>query len=95
MCVYILLQVARANFNEDPYVRDFGVSIETKMVNVSGRILPPPLLQYGGKVSSLLCTYISRAHLSGVPGEMVSPTHFLQTLMSPTPLLDLNTRVLT
>jgi eukaryotic translation initiation factor 2C len=45
------LQVARANFNEDPYVKDFGLSIETKMVNVSGRILPPPLLQYGGKVS--------------------------------------------
>lgn len=45
-----LLQVARANFNEDPYVRDFGISIDTKMVNVNGRILPPPLLQYGGKV---------------------------------------------
>ena len=48
--LYCLSQVARANFNEDPYVRDFGMSIETKMVNVSGRILPPPLLQYGGKV---------------------------------------------
>ena len=43
-------KVARANFNEDPYVKDFGISIETKMVSVSGRILPPPLLQYGGRV---------------------------------------------
>ncbi|XP_064383428.1 protein argonaute-2-like [Halichondria panicea] len=41
--------VARANFNDDPYVRDFGISVEQKMVNVNGRILPPPLLQYGGK----------------------------------------------
>ena len=43
-------QVARANFNEDPYVQDFGISIDQKMVTVTGRILPPPLLQYGGKV---------------------------------------------
>ena len=46
------LQVARANFNDDPYVRDFGISVEQKMVNVNGRILPPPLLQYGGKVGT-------------------------------------------
>ena len=46
----LFFQVARANFNEDPYVRDFGIAIDTKMVNVTGRILPPPLLQYGGKV---------------------------------------------
>lgn len=43
-------QVARANFNEDPYVQDFGISIDQKMVTVTGRILPPPLLQYGGKI---------------------------------------------
>ena len=46
----IYLQVARANFNDDPYVRDFGISVDQKMVTVTGRILPPPLLQYGGKV---------------------------------------------
>ena len=45
-----LPQVARANFNEDPYVQDFGIAIDQKMVTVTGRILPPPLLQYGGKV---------------------------------------------
>ncbi len=47
-----IAQVARANFNDDPYVRDFGISVEQKMVNVNGRILPPPLLQYGGKVGT-------------------------------------------
>lgn len=44
-------QVARANFNEDPYVKDFGINVDQKMVTVTGRILPPPLLQYGGRVN--------------------------------------------
>jgi len=48
--IVVLLQVARAGFNDDPYVRDFNIGIDTKMVVVTGRILPPPLLQYGGKV---------------------------------------------
>ncbi len=56
LCVHTQLhQVSRANFNEDPYVRDFGIGIDTKMVNVTGRILPPPLLQYGGKVKVCVC----------------------------------------
>ena len=46
----IYSQVARANFNADPYVQDFGISVDTKMVTVTGRVLPPPKLQYGGKV---------------------------------------------
>jgi eukaryotic translation initiation factor 2C len=44
--------VVRADFNEDPFVRDFGISIDQKMVTVTGRILPPPLLQYGGKIQA-------------------------------------------
>ena len=55
----VFVQVARADFNADPYVRDFGISVDQKMVTVTGRILPPPLLQYGGKVCvcsiTLLC----------------------------------------
>lgn len=43
-------QVARASFNSDPYIQDFGISVDTKMVTVTGRVLPPPKLQYGGKV---------------------------------------------
>lgn len=46
--------VARANFNEDPYVRDFSISVDQKMVTVTGRILPPPLLQYGGKAGGMI-----------------------------------------
>jgi eukaryotic translation initiation factor 2C len=41
--------VSRANFNADPYVKDFGIAVDTKMVTVTGRVLPPPKLQYGGK----------------------------------------------
>lgn len=41
----------RADFNNDPYVREFGLSISNTMMEVRGRILPPPKLQYGGRVS--------------------------------------------
>ncbi|GFQ68100.1 protein argonaute-2 [Trichonephila clavata] len=42
-------QVRRANFNDDPYVHEFGLSISNTMMEVRGRILPPPKLQYGGR----------------------------------------------
>lgn len=43
-------QVLRNNFNEDPYVREFDLQISNSMVEVRGRILPAPKLQYGGRV---------------------------------------------
>ncbi|XP_076338021.1 protein argonaute-2-like isoform X1 [Tachypleus tridentatus] len=46
--------VRKADFNNDPYVREFGLSISSTMMEVRGRILPPPKLQYGGRVST--CT---------------------------------------
>lgn len=49
--------MAGANFNADPYVKDFGISVDQKMVMVTGRVLPPPKLQYGGKV---LCSSVHR-----------------------------------
>ncbi|KAL4712739.1 hypothetical protein ACJJTC_008036 [Scirpophaga incertulas] len=45
--------VRRANFNTDLYVKEFGLTISNNMMEVRGRILPPPKLQYGGRVSSL------------------------------------------
>lgn len=45
--------VRRADFNNDSYVQEFGLSISNNMVEVRGRVLPPPKLQYGGRVSSL------------------------------------------
>lgn len=45
--------VRRADFNNDSYVQEFGLTISNNMVEVRGRILAPPKLQYGGRVSSL------------------------------------------
>lgn len=41
--------VRKADFNNDPFVREFGLSISNIMMEVRGRILPPPKLQYGGR----------------------------------------------
>jgi hypothetical protein len=45
--------VRRADFNNDPYVQEFGLTISNNMMEVRGRVLPPPKLQYGGRVASL------------------------------------------
>nr|AIY24302.1 Argonaute 1 [Laodelphax striatellus] len=45
--------VRRADFNNDAYVQEFGLTISNNMMEVRGRVLPPPKLQYGGRVSSL------------------------------------------
>lgn len=41
----------QADFNNDPFVQDFGISVDENMVTVEGRVLPPPKLQYGGKIN--------------------------------------------
>lgn len=41
--------VNKADFNNDPYVKEFGLSISNLMMEVKGRVLPPPKLQYGGR----------------------------------------------
>ncbi|CAG0893312.1 unnamed protein product [Cyprideis torosa] len=41
--------IRRANFNSDPFVKEFGMSISNAMMEVKGRVLPPPKLQYGGR----------------------------------------------
>lgn len=40
--------VHHARFNEDPFLKNFGLRINPKMVCVDGRVLPPPSLGYGG-----------------------------------------------
>ncbi|KAF4523696.1 Argonaute-1 [Ephemera danica] len=45
--------VRKADFNNDSYVQEFGLTISNNMMEVRGRVLPPPKLQYGGRVSSL------------------------------------------
>ena len=50
----------KAKFNDDPYLQAFGITVASHMVDVQGRILPVPKLQYGGRVSyswqaSIIC----------------------------------------
>lgn len=41
--------IRKADFNNDPYVQEFGLTISNSMMEVRGRVLPPPKLQYGGR----------------------------------------------
>lgn len=44
------LQMRSANFNTDPYVREFGVMVRDEMTEVNGRVLQAPSILYGGRV---------------------------------------------
>lgn len=41
-----------ASFNTDPYVREFGIMVKDEMTDVTGRVLQPPSILYGGRVRS-------------------------------------------
>lgn len=41
-----------ASFNTDPYVREFGIMVKDEMTDVTGRVLQPPSILYGGRVSA-------------------------------------------
>lgn len=36
----------------DPYLKEFGIVVHNDMTEVIGRVLPAPMLQYGGRVST-------------------------------------------
>ena len=36
-----------AEFDQDPYCRDFGIKVGNQMASIKGRVLDPPLLNYG------------------------------------------------
>ncbi len=44
--------VKRADFNNDPFVQEFGLSIAKDLMEVRGRVLAPPKLQYGGRTKT-------------------------------------------
>jgi eukaryotic translation initiation factor 2C len=44
--------VHKANFNADPFLKTFGISVSNTMTEVQGRILPAPKLQYGGRTKA-------------------------------------------
>ena len=41
--------IGKADFNYDPYIKQFGLDVSQKMMNTPGRILKLPTLQYGGR----------------------------------------------
>ena len=41
--------IRKADFNNDPFVQEFGLNISNNLMEVRGRVLPPPKLQYGGR----------------------------------------------
>lgn len=45
------LQMKNASYNLDPYIQEFGIKVKDDMTEVTGRVLPAPILQYGGRVS--------------------------------------------
>uniref|UniRef100_A0A671MGA4 Protein argonaute-2-like n=1 Tax=Sinocyclocheilus anshuiensis TaxID=1608454 RepID=A0A671MGA4_9TELE len=44
-----LVCMRSANFNTDPYVREFGVMVRDEMTEVNGRVLQAPSILYGGR----------------------------------------------
>lgn len=45
-----LFKMRSASFNTDPYVREFGIMVKDEMTDVTGRVLQPPSILYGGRV---------------------------------------------
>lgn len=58
------MQMKNASYNLDPYIQEFGIKVKDDMTEVTGRVLPAPILQYGGRVSRVR----ARQHLWGILG---------------------------
>lgn len=64
----ILVQVKSNSMvgGPDPYLKEFGIVVHNDMTEVTGRVLPAPMLQYGGRVSTDTgrdCGRVSTGHL--------------------------------
>ncbi|MCI4395505.1 hypothetical protein PGIGA_G00181350 [Pangasianodon gigas] len=46
---YLPLEVRSANYEADPFVQEFQFRVRDEMAEVTGRVLPAPMLQYGGR----------------------------------------------
>lgn len=47
----IMDSVHRAKFNQDPCVREFGITVDDKFTKINARVLDPPALAYNGKTT--------------------------------------------
>lgn len=50
--LFSFLKMRSASFNTDPYVREFGIMVKDEMTDVTGRVLQPPSILYGGRVGT-------------------------------------------
>ena len=50
--------VQNAQFDQDHYLKEFGVRVCSEMTEVKGRVLAAPRIQYGGKVVKKLWSLI-------------------------------------
>lgn len=46
-------KVRSANYDADPFVQEFQFKVRDEMAHVTGRVLPAPMLQYGGRVRDI------------------------------------------
>uniref|UniRef100_A0A7N8YGS8 Protein argonaute-1 n=1 Tax=Mastacembelus armatus TaxID=205130 RepID=A0A7N8YGS8_9TELE len=46
---FLSSQVRSANYEADPFVQEFQFRVRDEMAQVTGRVLPAPMLQYGGR----------------------------------------------
>lgn len=55
-CLFLssLFKMRSASFNTDPYVREFGIMVKDEMTDVTGRVLQPPSILYGGRVGEFV-----------------------------------------
>ncbi|KAL3887901.1 hypothetical protein ACJMK2_000288 [Sinanodonta woodiana] len=58
--------VERADFNNDPYLKIFGITVHYQMTEVQGRVLPAPKLEYGGRSLSAIQTKAQAVPNQGV-----------------------------
>ncbi|TSK20166.1 Protein argonaute-3 [Bagarius yarrelli] len=45
--------VRSANYEADPFVQEFQFKVRDEMAHVTGRVLPAPMLQYGGRLRKI------------------------------------------
>jgi len=51
--------IRQANLNNDSYLQEFGLTISNNMMEVRGRVLPPPKLQCGRTLPNLVKNYVN------------------------------------
>ena len=47
--------IRKAKFNDDEFLRDFGITVGQDMSRIEGRVLEPPAIQYAGEKKEMPC----------------------------------------